>query len=186
MFKRTKNFINNFKEAYKDTMDVDPEEKQEQISMRNEIMGEYSDEIRTFVKMGGIGLGILTFGIVLVILMRPLITGKVDDLYSGTPNGGNSTNITQNIDCTKPYDATYKGNYSINGVNYSEEFAVLSDYYYSRTINGGEADEGIYALTDNQISIVTYSGESLNYTISSDCKSVSRVENGTNVVLNME
>ena len=186
MFKGIKEKINEFKEAYKETTDSsDTIEKQEQREIKNEIIDEYGDEIKLVGKLALAGSGILVVGIAIIILIRPLISGGVNELIDSNSSNGNNNgqnnNLNQNIDCSKPYDAMYVGGYG----NYNEQVGLSSDGSFNMLINNSESSIGTYTISNNILTATIYDGDSITYTISSDCTNLVRNDN-SNIVLKVE
>lgn len=102
---------------------------------------------------------------------------------SSEHGGQSSSNLS--LDCTKPFDARYHGDYIFQGNSYSVDVAFMSDSSFTSLTNNEDAILGAYSIRDSQIHIVSIDNQVYYFQISSDCRHVSKIEDGVEVVLNI-
>jgi hypothetical protein len=181
MFKKKNNDSNNNEDYW-----------EEERVIKEEIINEAKEEFKSIGAFSVIALVVLFLLILLGLIFRNSITNGIMLLIDQVSTLSENSLFEDEITCTSAFNGSYSGEYTINNITYKEEVTLSDSSSYSLIFNNGESSStGSYLLSNKKI-VLTDSNNSLGqyktytYTISDDCKSLTKTTDGVLVKLTIE
>jgi uncharacterized protein YxeA len=162
----------------------------EDKEIKQELLADVKEEFKGAAIVGIAMILVLGVIIGLIFAFRNTISDGFNSLINQVLDiTGINLSQEDSNSCTEPFNATYSGETYYNNISNSEKVTLNSDGSYSLSINNDTiTSTGTYQINNSTITLTgtnTENNQSIiyTYTLSDECKILTRVDNGIDITL---
>lgn len=196
--------VSKFSGIKKETIDEEMKEQINEDDIKIDLFEDGGQELKIIGIFALVVIGILILIGILIFIFRKSIAEKfkilgetsaevIDEFSSKDKNIFSTiTELDGSVDCSKNYNAIYKGEYLIANQKVFETITLLNGGVYTKATDVNNVSVGNYILNEKMLTLTEtmYTGSSsanIQYSISDDCKTLTRsLDDGTTVILNIK